>query len=284
MREFENLNLSDDTITFFNSNELRNITARLRPFKSAGKDGIINILLKNLPTSALEFLLHNFNKCLRKSYWPKSFSTARVIAIPKAGKSRTSANDFRPISLLNSTGKIFEKLLHQRITEFGNQNNTFNPNQFGFRQRHSCTHQILRLTNWIQANKAAKRSTGMILFDIEKAFDTVWHDALIYKLHHYKFPTYICKMIFAFCKHRSFTVHVGNSSSRDIPFLAGLPQGSALSPLLYCLFVADLKLKQNIQIACYADDTAIFFSANRTKTICDTLQRTLIDIENYYVR
>lgn len=92
-----------------------------------------------------------------------------------------------------------------------------------------------------------------MLFDIEKAFDTVWHDGLVYKISRYNFPLYISKMINAFCRERSFTVSVGEANSRIVPLPAGLAQGSVLSPLLYCLYVADLKLPRNIETACYAE-------------------------------
>lgn len=54
--------------------------------------------------------------------------------------------------------------------------------QFGFREQHSTVHQIKRIVNMIKENKKCKRSTGMVLIDIEKAFDSVWHDGLIFKL------------------------------------------------------------------------------------------------------
>lgn len=283
-KKFDNSNVVEDTIDSITTDELKQVVGRLRPFKSAGPDGIKNILLKHLPDAAYEHLTKIFNECLRTSYWPVAFRNARVIALPKPGKPGTSAKNYRPISLLSSTGKVFERLIHSRITRYGDENSIFNPTQFGFRQQHSSTHQLLRVLNWIEDNKTAKKSTGIVLFDIEKAFDTVWHDGLVYKMSRYNFPLYITKMVNAFCRERSFTVSVGEAYSRNVPLPAGLAQGSVLSPLLYCLYVADLKLPRNIETACFADDTAIFASANRTKTTCSDLQKALLKVEEYSQR
>lgn len=284
MDDLREREVDNDTMDLVSVEEIKKITAKLRPFKAPGCDGIVNILLKNLPDTAYEVMASIFNDCLTRSYWPESFKTAKVMAIPKPGKPRGNPSSYRPISLLGSTCKLFEKLVHTRLYGFGAEHNIFDPNQFGFRQQHSCSHQVLRVTNWIKENKTAKRSTGMVLFDIEKAFDAVWHDGLIYKLNGYGFPLYLCKLMNAFCRNRVYNVHVGDAKSRDIPIPAGLAQGSALSPLLYCLYVADLRLPRKFQTACYADDTAIFTSANRTKTICGDLQSALLRIEQYMQR
>lgn len=93
----------------------------------------------------------------------------------------------------------------------------------------------------------------MVLFDIEKAFDSVWHHSLIFKLKQFGFPDYLCSLVLAFTTNRSFSVHIGNSQSspRNIP--AGLSQGSILSPTLYSLYVSlsDLKFdRHTLRLLC----------------------------------
>lgn len=171
-----------------------------------------------------------------------------------------------------------------RIIRFTDDKNIINSSQFGFRSEHSTTHQILRVINHIKTNKTERKSTGLVLFDIEKAFDSVWHDGLIFKMTKFGFPTYITKIIQAFCSNRSYCVHVGDTKSRQIILPAGLPQGSVLSPTLFNVFVSDLRLPKTIQVACYADDTAIFTSANRTETIIGRLQNAIVDLSDYFVK
>lgn len=123
----------------------------------------------------------------------------------------------------------------------------------------------------------------MVLFDIEKAFDRVWHAGLIYKLHKLEFPIYIIKIIGSFLENRKFIVKVGssNSETKSIPY--GLPQGSTLSPTLYNLFINDIP-EGDTEMALYADDTAIFTSSRFAKTIEKRLQKKSKQLLNYFTK
>lgn len=122
----------------------------------------------------------------------------------------------------------------------------------------------------------------MVLFDIEKAFDSVWHNGLVFKLHQMKFPSHICRIIQSFCAERQFSVHVNGAQSAPKLIAAGLPQGSVLSPTLYCIYTADLKLPKCITVATYADDTAISATAKGTHTITRRLQTALNKVNDFY--
>lgn len=281
LAKFDRRNHFPDRVNV-NSDELMSCLGALRPFKAPGNDGIQNILLKNLPKTGIKLLCRIFNSAMRLNYWPSSFKNAKVIPIPKPGKDGSVASNYRPISLLNTLAKLFEKIIHTRLMEFASENNILNEEQFGFRPQHSTAHQILRVTRHVRLNWSQRRSTGLVLFDIEKAFDSVWHNGLIFKLKHFGFPDYLCGMIREFTKNRTFTVHVGDSQSDPTPIPAGLPQGSILSPSLYSIYVSDLKFDTHTESACYADDTAIFSSANRTKTIIGRLQRSLNGVQDFF--
>lgn len=282
-RAMNGMNRTDtnDEFDAFTVADLTEEIATLRPFKAPGGDNIPNILLKYLPEIALGELCDIYNACLRLNHWPTSFKLAKVTPIPKPGKDKGCSENYRPISLLNTLGKLFEKLIHKRISVFVAENDILNAEQFGFRPQHSTSHQVLRVVNHVRNNRAQRKSTGMVLFDIEKAFDSVWHDGLIFKLHKRGFPRYLCRMIREFTADRFFEVHVFDAKSGPRPIPAGLPQGSILSPILYSIYVSDLKLNRHSNSACYADDTAIYASANRTKTICTRLQGTLRRVEKF---
>lgn len=263
-------------------NEILHALSTLRPLKAPGVDDIPNILLKNLPMGSIESIREIFNACIMLNYWPSSFKVAKVIPIPKPGKDCGKSTNYRPISLLNTLGKLFEKIINVRLMAFAEEHSIINGEQFGFRPQHSTSHQILRVTRHIRRNWALRKSTGMVLFDIEKAFDSVWHDGLVYKLKKFGFPDYLCAMIREFTANRSFRVHVldDQSDPRQIP--AGVPQGSILSPGLYSIYVSDLRVDPKSETACYADDTAVYASANQTGAICRRLQKSLIRIENFF--
>lgn len=132
-----------------------------------------------------------------------------------------------------------------------------------------------------ERNKRNKRSTGLLLRDIEKAFDSVWHNGLIYKLNTYGVPKYLLRILKSFVTERKFQVAIGNtlSSFREIP--AGLPQGSVLSPLLYCIFISDFKKPKYCEMSYYADDTGIIAEGKHTKTVVKRLQGGLKACNKY---
>jgi hypothetical protein len=129
--------------------------------------------------------------------------------------------------------------------------------QFGFRSRHSTCHQVIRLTNKTSRGFQERFSTGMLLLDIKRAFDMVWHDGLIYKMSIKNYPVYLLKLTRSFLTGRDFSLHFHGLVSRTHQIPAGLPQGATMSPTLYGIF---------------ADDTAIFCTNSSVAVIVQSLQ------------
>lgn len=272
--------LADGTQT--DANELEEICHTFKNNKAPGIDKIHNIVLKNMPTEFYNVLAKVFNCYIRDGVFPTIFKQAKVIPVHKKGKDPKLPTSYRPISLLSSLDKLFEKVIYNRITEFTENNNIINSKQFGFRKEHSTVHQIKRVVNIIENNKALRLSTGVVLLDVEKAFDSVWHDGMIYKLNNLHFPKYIQKIIQSFLKDRSFSVCIENTSStmRKIP--AGLPQGSVLSPLLYSIYTSDINIKRIHDAAFYADDSAILCKGKLSNAIIKQLSECLKRAEKYF--
>jgi hypothetical protein len=105
-----------------------------------------------------------------------------VIPIPKPGKDPSNSSDYRPISLLSSISKVFERIILKRLNTFVSIQNVLPNHQFGFRAAHSTSHQLNRVVRHVENNRGQGQSTGMLFLDVEKAFDSVWHDALLHKL------------------------------------------------------------------------------------------------------
>ena len=141
-------------------------------------------------------------------------------------------------------------------------------------EQFGAVHQINRITNRIKYNKCVKQSTGLILLDVEKAFDTVWHNGLIYKLMRPNMPRYLWKIIADFLNDRTFVVEVNNALSSTKHITAGLPQGSMLSPLLYSIFTSDFTSPKYIQVAYYVDDTTLITSSKLTKVLLKKMENS----------
>jgi hypothetical protein len=102
-----------------------------------------------------------------------------VVAFPKLGKDPKFPQNLRPISLLPSTGKVFEQVILEIVKRHIGENNLLNASQFGFRASHSTTLQCMRLADHVTLNFNSNMSTAAVFLDIEKAFDTTWHPGFL---------------------------------------------------------------------------------------------------------
>ena len=216
--------------------------------------------------------------------FPNSWKHTKVIPIPKPNKPQTDPSAYSPISLLNTLSKLFERIIATRIQSHINLHHLLPHSQFGFRKRHSTTTQLARITEHITHGFNLHKHTGMLLLDIEKAYDTIWIQGLLYKLILYKFPPYLLLLLKTFLENRSYSVHLNFSVSTPIFLQAGLPQGAVLSTTLFSLYIADLPTFPNTLLALYADDTAVLTQSWRPDTIHRRLTHASTLLLKYFSR
>jgi hypothetical protein len=280
--QIENNNVAFDSSMLFTMQELHEALLQCKPFKASGLDSIPNVLIKKLPLQALNYLLNIYNDYAWLLYWPNVFKCAKVIPIPKAGKAHDKPGNYRPISLLNTIGKIMEKLLLKRIDSHTTSNSIIIDAQFGFRKSFSTTHQLKRVVNQLKENKTQRKSTGAIFMDIEKAFDCIWHNGLLHKLKEFKYPMYVIKLIKSFLTDRKFSVYADGRMSEWRAITAGLPQGSSLSAILYSIYTADIPIPRDCEAAFFADDAAYLIAAKSSNVIVKKLNKSITTINKYY--
>lgn len=273
--------ISPPVISF---SEIQQEITTLERNKSPGPDQISNRLIKNFPAGSINLLRKIFNACLSLGYFPDAWKLANVIAIPKPGKNDELTSSYRPISLLCGFGKIFEKIIKNKLINTKHYTDALPNVQFGFRDGHSTSHQLLRIgsTAVLALNEIKPKSMGIISLDIEKAFDAVWHNGLIYKMIKAKFPDYLIKICASYLKDRKFRVVLNNKFSdlEGIPF--GVPQGGVLSPVLYNFYTADLPMSRDCLYGIFADDTAVAATSRFYKQIETKLQNAFLLMNSYF--
>lgn len=256
--------------------EVKEIIKKLKNKKAPGDDGITSLLIKKLPNKTIVYVTKLFNYMFLFAYFPTEWKTAKIIALPKPGKDPSNPKSYRPISLLCTLSKIFEKLIQKRMMKHIHANNLLSDMQFGFRRERSTVTQLFRVLDSITHNFNLNKHTGMVLLDIEKAFDCVWIKGLIYILISLKFPLYIVYLINSYLKNRKFFVIINDLKSTIRAILAGVPQGSVLGPILFILYIDKISkiLIKGVHLAAFADDTIAYKHSYRIDTIVNHLQKT----------
>lgn len=246
--------------------------------KSAGIDGIPNIVLRNLSDDVIAEYCTIFNNILNNMCFPQSWKISKTIPIKKPKKDGDNPENYRPISLLPNISKIFEKVINERIVDFCEEKNIIPDNQFGFRKEHGTVHAINKFVSDTLWHFQKDEVTGACLIDLKKAFDSVWLDGLIYKLLKFEFPPHLVRIIYNMINGRQFLINDG-VTTLDTPFSIqnGLQQGTINSPVLFSIFISPLlkieKLcsNRNYTLA-FADDLIIYTSGKKIQNINEQLQ------------
>lgn len=254
---------------------------------SPGADYINNLMLKNCSNEFKTVILLLFNKCIEYGKIPSSWKKSRISMIPKKSGYSSDPNEYRPISLTSCLCKLFEKIIHDRIIIFLNEQKIITKCQSGFRKNRSTKDHLLFMTQKIEESLTRKKRVCALFFDISKAFDCVWHAGLIYKLINYKIPGYLIRIIYDFLFGRSFFVQVDGESSEYQKITNGVPQGSVLGPLLFTLYINDIPLvndKNKAYSFLYADDLTNMFIFRKSGRITLQIKSYLNKLEKWLIK
>lgn len=238
--------------------EVKTIIKSLKSSKSPGPDKISNLILKNLPQKTVCHITQIFNFALALNYFPTKWKHAHIITIPKPKKSPNLPENRRPISLLDTHGKIFEKIILRRLAPFTEK--VIPPWQTAFQKGKCINHCVLALVEDVIKGFNSLSYTAAVFLDVKKAFDSVWHTGLLYKISKYLSPS-LTILIASYLQNRTFQVKIDGSLSSTRNAIAGVPQGSVLGPILYCLYMADIPTSTRSSILMYADDTTIYYTS-----------------------
>ena len=172
-------------------------------------------------------------------------------------------DNYRPISTLSIFSKLFEKLIYKRIYSFLIAKNILYEKQFGFRKNHSTSHAINYLVKYhVTDNIEQKKHVIGIFLDLSKAFDTICHSKLLYKLQNYGIRGSSLDLIKSYLCSRQQVKIVSDIKSETETILFGVPQGSVLGPLFFLLYINDIIHSTNQgKFVIFADDTNIFIAA-----------------------
>ena len=254
-------------LTPTNTEEIEDIIKTLNIRKSIGPNSIPTKLLKQFSKEISIPIEKLINLSFETGLFPDALKLTRIIPVFKNGDS-LQCNNYRPISLTSNISKIMEKLAHQRLYLFLENNNVLYDKQFGFRNKHSPNHALIEITEKIREALDKRQFVCGIFVDLQKAFDTVNHDILLDKLNYYGIKGIPNMWFETFLKERYQYTTIKEYSSDQLMSTHGVPQGSVLGPLLFLIFINDLhKAIIHSSVHHFADDTNLLLGEKSLKKI-----------------
>ena len=274
------LNFNSDNSEFYNQDlmmqELDNSLSNSHD-TAVGPDEIHYQMLKHLPKSCKEVLLHIFNHIWTTGDFPESWRNATVIPLAKPGKDASDAKNYRPIALTSCLCKTMERMVNDRLTWHLESNGFITAYQSGFRKGRSTLDQLIRLETYVRDAFIKRQHVVAIFFDLEKAYDTTWKYGIMKDLHDIDMRGRLPVFIQQFLTNRQFKVRIGSVMSDTHSQEMGVPQGSVLSVTLFSLKINSIvqNLLPDVQCSLYVDDFVIYLRAAYMPTIERRLQLIL---------
>ena len=250
-----NCNLKFKTMT---AADICQIINSLKPKPSSGNDNLSNRIIKFIKDVIIEPLTIIINQMLNTGIFPEKLKISKVVPLYKKDNKKTFSN-YRPISLLPSISKIFERAIFLQLSDYFESNSLIERNQYGFRKQHSNELASLHIVDYINYQMDKMNTPINIYLDLSKAFDTLNHDVLLSKLKFYGINGIAYNLLSTYLCSRKQYVQFQETCSDLLDIKHGVPQGSIRGPLLFIIYINDFPNASNLfSFLMYADDTTLY--------------------------
>ena len=281
---YEEKKLKENNLEFrtVDKSEISKILLNINNSKSPGFDNVAGKFLKDGSEILSAHISNIFNLSVMLSKFPSQCKIAKIKPIFKKA-SKLEAVNYRPISLLPLISKVFEKCIHDQLQMYVTSFNIIYKLQSGFRSDFSTDTCLSYLHNEILKGFEKGEYTGMILIDLQKAFDTIDHKILLKKLKYIGLSDDATSWIESYLTNRTTFVEIEGYMSSEKDIKCGVPQGSILGPLLFLIYVNDMPQSVNCDLLLYADDSCLTVTHRDINYIENTLNSNLSSLCDWLV-
>ena len=235
--------------------------------KASGMPNLSSSFLKDALGVLLGEFTHLCNVSIGQGVFPDAWKMATITPIPKIPHPKT-CSDLRPISILPLPGRVLERILNSGITSHLERTGYLADEQNGFRANRSTAKSLAVLLDELLEGMDGGELAVTVFLDLKKAFDTVDHEILIWKLEKAGLGPNICRLLGSYLTSRMQATRIDGVLSTARPVTTGVPQGSTLGPLLYIIYANDLARISDLPLfTMFADDTTITLRGKDLKAI-----------------
>ena len=230
---------------------------------SSGIDELSNKLLRSIKNEISKPLAIIINQSLQTGIFPDLLKISKIKPVYKKG-NKCCFNNYRPIALLPTISKVFERVIHTQLYNYLNKYDLLAEQQYGFRSQHSTEFASVKLVDYIiteMDNKYVVKTPAAIYIDLSKAFDNLRYGILLDKLKYYGISGIPLELIKSYLTNRQQFVSYKDCESDLLEVKTGIPQGSILGPLFFSICINDIvNSTSKFNFLMYADDTTLYFN------------------------
>ena len=263
--------------------DVKKVISSLSNKTSTGPDGLSNKILKSILPNISKELTLCINKSFNENIFPTVLKKTKISPLYKKN-DRTKCVNYRPIAQLSPLSKLLEQIAMTQVTEFFDRQNIITSRQFGFREKHSTTHLLLSVKNFIETRQKREHIV-LISLDLQKAFDCVNTDKILQsKILYYTKSASFTKWIDSFYTNRTqFTTWEGATSNTIKNHNISIVQGSCMGPRLFNCYINDLPDCTNRLFSIlFADDSNFILSHSDPEILEEIVNNQLSIVKDYF--
>lgn len=263
------------------SKEVQSVIKNLKQNAANGHDNISIKFFQFFSGELSSWICKHINGSFKNGHYPDELKIGKITPVYKAG-TKSDASNYRPISVLPSYGKIFDKIIQHRFEKFLQENNVIHKNQFGFVTNSSTIAACTQLMNFVETNIDHRNVVACLFIDLQKAYDSVDLNKLFGKLERIGIKGTALKLFKSYHTNRFQYVEINKKKSQLQKVTTGVVQGSMLSAPEFSIFINEIfYLKLHGEIQMYADDAILMFKCPDEQTLLTQLQNDIITINEW---
>lgn len=269
--------------------EILDLCAKIPRGKAPGPDGVPDLVVKEVAMGRPDIIRDVFNVCLEEGVFPLSWKVARLVLLRKGDKPLDNPSSYRPICLLSTVGKLFERLVKKRLENELEDIGNLNDRQYGFRKGRSTVDAMKRVMDTVDAAGSGplyrRKLCAVVALDVANAFNSAKWPKIVEALRAKGFSPYLVGMVQSYLSDRR-VVYEGSSRVST----CGVPQGSVLGPLLWNLMYDELLQvdtggnvdgRSTAELVAFADDVAVVATGHTSHMLESVTNNALEKISDW---